>query len=93
VAVPSPRAARTEIVPGGDSSSRTLEDEFRAEITAGRIPGIKLIQRRMGGSQDTAYKHQERLRALGSSAPQMTIRHLHLIDHRDTGLGMIPMSL
>ena len=68
-AVPGPIALpvppRTEAVPGG----RSLEDEFRAEIVAGRIPGIKRIQKRMGGSQDTAYKHQAGLRALIDAQP------------------------
>lgn len=63
---PSPRRvpARIDATPG----RRTLEEEFAAEIAAGRVPGIKRIQRRMGGSQDTAYKHQERLRELLSAA-------------------------
>ncbi len=55
--------------PGRNCSGRTLEDVFAAEIAAGRIPGVKQIQRRMGGGQDTAYKHQERLRALAVPVP------------------------
>jgi hypothetical protein len=55
--------------PGPSAPGRTLEDEFAAEIAAGRIPGVKQIQRRMGGGQDTAYKHQERLRALAVPVP------------------------
>jgi hypothetical protein len=69
-AIPPVVPARTEIpVPAGparDGASRTLEDEFAAEIAAGRIPGVKLIQRRMGGGQPAAYKYQERLRALAA---------------------------
>jgi Protein of unknown function (DUF2637) len=47
-------------VPG----SRTLADEFEAEIAQRRIPGVKQIQKRMGGNQDTAYKLQDQLRQL-----------------------------
>jgi hypothetical protein len=63
VFVPS-RPARAEAVPAGCA----LEDEFAAEIASGRIPGVKLIQRRMGGGQDTAYRHQARLRELAQPA-------------------------
>jgi hypothetical protein len=69
VPVPPSRTERPEAVPAGSSSSRTLAEEFAAEIAAGRIPGVKRIQRRMGGSQDTAYKHQAALRALAGLEP------------------------
>ena len=49
---------------GGPGPSRTLKDEFAAEIAAGTVPGVKAIQRRMGGGQDRAYQHQATLRAL-----------------------------
>lgn len=50
-------------IPGG----RTLAEEFRAEIAQRKIPGVKQIQRRMGGGQPLAYQYQERLRALATT--------------------------
>lgn len=55
-------------VPRGVPESRTLAEEFAAEIAARKIPGVKQIQRRMGGSQTRAYKHQAEIRRLAGVA-------------------------
>jgi hypothetical protein len=61
-----PRAVPARVVPSTPGVS--LQDEFAAEIASGKVPGIKAIQRRMGGGQPLAYQHQERLRALVAAA-------------------------
>ncbi len=75
--VPVPRSAsvlaavpdRVPAGPAPGAPGRTLEDVFAAEIAAGKVPGVKRIQRQMGGGQDTAYKQQERLRVLAAAQP------------------------
>jgi len=63
------RVSRVPAGPAPGAPGRTLEDVFAAEIAAGKVPGVKRIQRQMGGGQDTAYKQQERLRVLAAAQP------------------------
>ena len=50
--------------PGVPERHRRARAAFAAELTGGRVPGVKRIQREVGGDQDDAYEVQAYLRTL-----------------------------